>query len=94
MPLARLDEDRHWAWVRWPFLEHRPGKRGFSGLFVVHGHTPNDAAPGASHAEQIARYPAQSRRGFGVTGVAKMAVIRGRDAEVVSASGPANRELI
>src|ERR1700757_4632643 len=22
MPLARLAEDRHWAWVRWPFLEH------------------------------------------------------------------------
>src|SRR5690242_9041163 len=32
-PLAELDEDRHWAWVRWPFLGHSPGKRGFSGFF-------------------------------------------------------------
>ena len=43
IPLASLHEDRHWAWVRWPFLGHRPGKRGFSGFLVVHGHTPNDA---------------------------------------------------
>ena len=42
-PLSRLVEERHWAWVRWPFLEYRPGRKGFSGLFVVHGHTPNDA---------------------------------------------------
>ena len=24
-PLAELDEDAHWAWVRWPFLECAPG---------------------------------------------------------------------
>jgi serine/threonine protein phosphatase 1 len=94
MALDRLDEDRHWAWVRRPFLEHRPGKRGFSGLFVVHGHTPNDGRRGASHAEQIARYRLNLDAGSAMTGVAKMAVIRGRDAEVVSASGSANRELI
>ncbi len=93
MPLARLDEDRHWAWVRWPFLNHRPGPDGFGGLFVVHGHTPNDAGRASSHEEQIARYRLNLDAGSGVTGVAKMAIIRGREAQVVSASGPTNREL-
>ena len=55
-PLAELEEDRHWAWVRWPFLEASPGPGGFSGLFVVHGHTPNDARPKPSHADQIRRF--------------------------------------
>jgi serine/threonine protein phosphatase 1 len=92
-PLASLDEDRHWAWVRWPFLNHRPGPNGFSGLFVVHGHTPNDAGRAPSHEDQIARYRLNLDAGSGATGVAKMAIIRGREAEVVAASGPTNREL-
>jgi serine/threonine protein phosphatase 1 len=92
-PLFRLDEERHWAWVRWPFLEHRPGRKGFSGLFVVHGHTPNDARRDPSHAYQIKRFRLNLDAGSGLTGVAKMAIIRGPHAEVVSASGPTNREL-
>jgi serine/threonine protein phosphatase 1 len=92
-PLASLDEDRHWAWVRWPFLNHRPGPNGFSGLFVVHGHTPNDAGRAPSHEDQIARYRLNLDGGSGVTGVVKMAIIRGREAEVVAARGPTNREL-
>src|SRR5277367_3357051 len=52
-PLASLDEDRHWAWVRAPFLNFEPGPDGWDGCFVVHGHTPNDARRTASHAEQI-----------------------------------------
>ena len=92
-PLARLDEDRHWAWVRWPFLEHRPLK-GFSGFFVVHGHTPNDARRDPSHADQIAGFRLNLDAGSGMTGVAKMAIIRGRQAEVVAARGPTNRELM
>ena len=92
-PLSRLVEERHWAWVRWPFLEHRPGRKGFSGLFVVHGHTPNDARRDASHKDQIKRFRLNLDAGSGLTGVAKMAIIRGADAQVVSASGPTNREL-
>jgi serine/threonine protein phosphatase 1 len=92
-PFFRLDEERHWAWVRWPFLEHRPGRKGFSGLFVVHGHTPNDARRDASHAHQIKRFRLNLDAGSGLTGVAKMAIIRGPYAEVVSARGPTNREL-
>ena len=91
-PLAKLDEDRHWAWVRWPFLEHRPLK-GFSGFFVVHGHTPNDARRDPSHADQIAGFRLNLDAGSGMTGMAKMAIIRGRQAEVVAARGPTNREL-
>jgi serine/threonine protein phosphatase 1 len=94
IPLARLDEDRHWAWVRWPFLEHRPRKGGFSGSFVVHGHTPNDARRDPSHADQIAGFRLNLDAGSGLTGVAKMAIIRGRQAEVVAARGPTNRELM
>ncbi len=80
--------------MRWPFLEHRPGRKGFSGLFVVHGHTPNDARRDASHKDQIKRFRLNLDAGSGLTGVAKMAIIRGPEAEVVSASGPTNRELM
>jgi serine/threonine protein phosphatase 1 len=94
MALAKLDEDRHWAWVRRPFLDHRPGMDGFSGFFVVHGHTPNDARREASHADQIAGYRLNLDAGSAMTGLAKMAIIRDRRAEVVSARGPTNRMLM
>ena len=90
---SKLDEDRHWAWVRRPFLEHRPGSDGFGGFFVVHGHTPNDARRDASHADQIAGFRLNLDAGSAMTGIAKMAVIRDRYVEVVSARGPAKREL-
>ncbi len=93
-PLSSLEEERHWAWVRWPFLEHRPGPEGFGGMFVVHGHTPNDAKRDASHADQIAGFRLNLDAGSGLTGVAKMAIIRGRHAEVVAARGLTNRELM
>ena len=89
MPLDKLDEDRHWAWVRWPFLEHRP-TAGFGGLFVIHGHTPNDAHRDPSHADQIARFRLNLDAGSAMTGVAKMAVLRDNQAEVISAGGSAN----
>ena len=92
IPLAELDEDRHWAWVRWPFLQHRP-RKGFGGLFVIHGHTPNDARRDPSHEDQIAGFRLNLDAGSGMTGTAKMAIIRGSQAEVVAARGPTNREL-
>jgi Calcineurin-like phosphoesterase len=92
-PLAELEEERHWAWVRWPFLEASPGPGGFSGLFVVHGHTPNDARPTPSHADQVRRFRLNLDAGSGLTGQAKMAVIRGDEATVLTASGPTNRML-
>jgi serine/threonine protein phosphatase 1 len=92
-PLQRVDENRHWAWVRRPFLEHEPGSEGWSGLFVVHGHTPNDARPHASHADQIKNFRLNLDAGSGLTGVARMAIIRGDRAEVVAARGPTNRML-
>ena len=91
-PLDELDEDHHWAWVRWPFLEHRP-MAGFGGFFVVHGHTPNDARRDPSHADQIARFRLNLDAGSAMTGVAKMAVLRDNQAEVISASGSAKRKL-
>ncbi len=94
IPLAKLDEDRHWAWVRRPFLEHRPGPDGFGGFFVVHGHTPNDARREASHADQIAGFRLNLDAGSAMTGVAKMAIIRDRYAEVVSARGATKRGLL
>ena len=89
-PLAMLDEDCHWAWVRWPFLEHQSAMDGFGGFFVIHGHTPNDARRDPSHADQIAQFRLNLDAGSAMTGVAKMAIIRDRQAEVVSASGSAN----
>jgi len=94
VPLAELDEDRHWAWVRRPFLDHRPGPAGFSGFFIIHGHTPNDARRDASHANQIAGYRLNLDAGSGLTGIAKMAIIRDRQVEVVSARGPTNWKLM
>jgi serine/threonine protein phosphatase 1 len=93
IPLMNLQEDYHWAWVRRPFLEHRPGTDGFSGFFVVHGHTPNDARPKPSHADQIAGYRLNLDAGSAMTGIAKMAIIRDRYAEVVSARGETSRQL-
>ena len=93
MPLAKLDEDRHWAWVRWPFLEHRPGPDGFSGFFVIHGHTPNDARRDPSHADQIKGFRLNLDAGSAMTGVAKMAMLRDSQAEVITASGPADWRL-
>jgi serine/threonine protein phosphatase 1 len=84
-PLATLDEDRHWAWVRAPFLNFEPGPGGWDGCFVVHGHTPNDARRTASHADQIRRFRLNLDGGSAMTGVAKMAILRGAEAEVVTA---------
>jgi serine/threonine protein phosphatase 1 len=92
-PLRRLDENEHWAWVRWPFLDHAPGPEGWNGLFVVHGHTPNDARAHASHADQIQGFRLNLDAGSGFTGVAEMAILRGNQAEVVAARGPTNRML-
>jgi serine/threonine protein phosphatase 1 len=93
VPLASLDSERHWSWVRWPFLEHDPGAGGWSGLFVVHGHTPNDGRKFARHADQIARFRLNLDAGSGHTGVAKMAIIRGAEADVVTVRGPTDRML-
>ena len=40
-----FEEDLDPAWIRGPFLDHKPadtGRVGHHGLFVVHGHTPQD----------------------------------------------------
>jgi len=87
-PLRLIEEDRNWAWVRWPFLEHDPGPDGWSGLFVVHGHTPRDAKPHASHADQIDRFRLNLDAGSAMSGVAEMAIIRGARAHVIVARAP------
>lgn len=92
-PLADVDEDTHWAWVRWPFLEASPGEGGFSGYFVVHGHTPNDARSDPSHDEQIRNFRLNLDAGSGLTGLAKMGVFRGGEVKVLTAIGPTNRML-
>jgi len=92
-PLAELDEDMHWAWVRWPFLEASPDSQGFGGYFVVHGHTPNDARANPSHHDQIRGFRLNLDAGSGRTGLAKMGVFRGREAKVMTALGPTNQML-
>jgi serine/threonine protein phosphatase 1 len=92
-PIADLDEDRHWAWVRAPFLSSDPGRQGWDGYFVVHGHTPNDARRNPEHADQIRRYRLNLDGGSAMTGVAKMAILRGAEAEVVTARAAIGRAL-
>ena len=89
-PLATLGGDRHWAWVRRPFLSAAPGPQGYSGYFVVHGHTPNDLRPDPSPTDQIRRFRLNLDTGSVMTGVAAMAIFRGATAEVVTASGPSD----
>jgi len=85
-PLERLDERAHWAWVRAPFLDHDPGERGFSGYFIIHGHTPLDRGSTRGHSEQAARFRLNLDGGSAMTGIAKMAILRGGLAEVVTAA--------
>jgi len=89
-PLATLGGDQHWAWVRRPFLSAAPGPQGFSGYFVVHGHTPNDLRPDPSAADQIRHFRLNLDSGSVMTGVATMAIFRGASAEVLTASGPSD----
>lgn len=83
-PLGGLTESGHWAWVRGPFLDHEPGAAGFSGLFVVHGHTPLDRGHTSGHAEQARRFRLNLDGGSAMTGMAKMAFLRGGLAEIVT----------
>jgi serine/threonine protein phosphatase 1 len=92
-PLGEVEEDGHWAWVRWPFLDASPGPGGFSGYFVVHGHTPNDARPNPSHEAQIRDFRLNLDAGSGKTGLAKMGVFRGSEVKVLTALGPTNQML-
>lgn len=85
-PLDRVDDRSHWAWVRGPFLDHKPGERGFSGYFVIHGHTPLDRGSTRGHAEQVQRFRLNLDGGSAMSGMAKMAILRGGVAEVVTAS--------
>jgi serine/threonine protein phosphatase 1 len=90
VPVARLDEDYHWAWVRRPFLDHQPGPKGWSGHFVLHGHTPNDGLRNCSHADQIRQFRLNLDAGSGMTGVVKMAILWGSKAEIVTVRGAPN----
>jgi serine/threonine protein phosphatase 1 len=90
-PLDRIDESAHWAWIRAPFLNHRPDARGFSGYLVVHGHSPLDRGYTAGHAEQARRFRLNLDGGSAMTGQAKMAILCGGMAEIVTAHAPAPR---
>ncbi len=85
-PIDRIDEKAHWAWVRAPFLDHRPDERGFAGYFVVHGHTPLDRGYTRGHAEQVQRFRLNLDGGSAMTGQAKMAILRDGGAEVITVS--------
>ena len=84
-PLDQVDESAHWAWVRGPFLDHKPDANGFSGLFVVHGHSPGDRGRTSGAAEQALRFRLNLDGGSAMTGAAKMAILCGGLAEVVTA---------
>ena len=93
-PVESLEGSRHWAWVRWPFIDAEPGPEGFGGAFVVHGHTPSDLTPGASHEDQIRRFRLNLDAGSVKSGVAEMAILRGASAEVVRAQGQAGHRSL
>ena len=92
-PLAELDEDAHWAWVRWPFLECAPGPRALAAFSSCMATRPT--TPGGTPRMRI-RSPASastSTRAQASPGLAKMAVFRGDEVKVLTALGPTNRML-
>ncbi|BCB22413.1 metallophosphoesterase [Bosea sp. ANAM02] len=80
---ADFKEDRHWAWVREPFLDFVPSEgKGHHGYFIVHGHTkPN--ADLISIEKQVRRCRLNLDGGSYQTGVIRMARIVGNDCELV-----------
>ena len=91
-PLAEVDEDMHWAWVRWPFLEASPG-RGLRRLFRRPRAYAERRAAQASHDDQIRGFRLNLDAGSGRTGLAKMGVFRGAEVKVLTALGPTNAML-
>ena len=76
-------EERHWAWIREPFLDFIPSDgKGHHGHFVVHGHTkPN--ADFVSIEAQLRRCRLNLDGGSYQTGVIRMARIVGHDCELM-----------
>ena len=86
-PLRAFDESRHWAWVREPFLRHKPGATGLFRLFRrARPYAARRRLRAAPH-DQIARFRLNLDGGSFYTGEAKMALIRGAGAEVWTAKG-------
>ncbi len=75
-----LHEAEHWAWIREPFLD----APSHEGLFVVHGHTPDDNA-GRVGAGTVARDRLNLDLGSTRTGMARMARFVGREVTVYDA---------
>ena len=83
---ADFNEERHWAWVREPFLDFvPPDGKGHHGYFVVHGHSQPYTDP-ISIWEQVRRCRLNLDGGSYSSGVVRMARIVDRDCELVLSS--------
>ena len=91
-PLAKLDEDRHWAWVAGR-SSTSPWDNGFSGFFVAPRPYANDAGPRRRTRIKSTGFRLNLDAGSAMTGIAKLAIIRDRYAEVVSARRETKRQL-
>ena len=79
-------EERHWAWIREPFLDFIPSEgKGHHSFFVVHGHTKPDSDQ-VSIREQVRRCRLNLDGGSYETGVVRMARIVGRECELTLSS--------
>lgn len=75
-----FDENRHWAWVREPFLRRDAGPH--HGRFVVHGHSPAGRVDRTDAAVQVARWRLNLDGGSYGTGRVRMARLVGDEATV------------
>lgn len=73
IPLTNLREDRHWAWIREPFLNHRP-EQPAHGKFIVHGHSIIARTDNTSNTEQISRFRLNLDGGSFINGVIRAAL--------------------
>jgi serine/threonine protein phosphatase 1 len=72
-----VKDDRHYAWVREPFLWATPGAQGHDGRFVVHGHTMPSPIEGTL-VEQIGSARVNLDGGSSVTGAVRFGRFAGR----------------
>ncbi|GHE72969.1 ser/threonine protein phosphatase [Camelimonas fluminis] len=80
-----LQEHRHWAWIRKPFLDHIPAAgKGHHGFFVVHGHSTPGTDKVPVH-QQLQRSRVNLDGGSFSTGKVRMAHITGNTLTVFEA---------
>lgn len=85
IPLSKLRDDFHWAWIREPFLSESP-TNGFHNHFVIHGHSIIGRADTKTEQDQIKSFRLNLDGGSFHTGIVRAAWICDSDITVFEAT--------